>query len=71
MDTPEFKAALQVVSKALAGAIVAAIVALVARFGLQPDQATTDALNVLVTALIASVAGFVGVYIAPKNKEQK
>lgn len=71
MDTPEFKAALQVISKAVAGAIVTAIVALVARFGFQADQLTADALNVVITALLAAVAGFIGVYLAPKNKEKK
>jgi hypothetical protein len=68
MDTAT---ALKTVSKAIAGALVAALVALAARYGFNTDETVRDALEVIVTALIAAVTGFVGVYLAPKNKEVK
>lgn len=56
------------VSKAIAGGIVAAIVALLARYGFQPDPATVTALGVIVTAAVGYVLGHLAVYFAPKNK---
>lgn len=56
---------LQSVSKAVAGAIVASLVAVLARRGLVIDGNVSDALAIV----IAAVIGFLGVYIAPKNKE--
>jgi len=55
---------IQSVSKAIAGAIVTGIVAYLSRKGLVLGDDVTQALNVLLAALI----GFVGVYIAPKNR---
>lgn len=67
----DVSAALQTVSKAIAGALVSAVVALAARYGLNLDQATQDALGLLLTAFFAGAAGFIAVYIAPKNKTVK
>jgi hypothetical protein len=55
------------VSKAIAGAIVTALVALLAQHGVIISPDVNDALNVLLAALI----GFIGVYIAPKNRGTK
>lgn len=52
-------------SKALAGAIVAVLVALLAKYGI----VLGDELNAAITILVAAGIGFIGVYIAPKNKE--
>lgn len=68
MDLPT---ALQTVSKALAGAAVAAIVALAARYGFEADETVQNALEVIATALVAAITGFIGVYLAPKNKENR
>lgn len=64
----DISSSLAVVSKAIAGAIVSAIVGLVARFGFSPDEDAVQALEVLVTALISAVVGYLVVYWAPKNK---
>ena len=71
MNTPEFQAALQTVSKAIAGAIVGAIIALAARFGFNTDETTANALDVIVTIILGTATGYVGVYLAHKNKESK
>lgn len=55
---------LQTASKAIAGAIVTAVVAVLAKHGVVIDQSVNDALNVIV----AAVSGFVVVYLAPRNK---
>lgn len=68
MDTAT---ALKTVSKAIAGALVAALVALAARYGFNADETVQNALEILFTALLGALAGFVGVYFAPKNKEVK
>ncbi len=62
---------LATVSKAIAGMLVSVVVGLAARFGFSADQATVEALEVVVTALVAGVVGFVAVYLSPKNKEKK
>lgn len=67
----DISVALKTVSKAVAGAVVAAVVGLAARYGFNADQTTKDALEVLVTALVSAAVGYMGVYWAPKNKETK
>lgn len=54
---------LQTVSKALAGALVTALVAYLSRHGFAVDQNLNDALTVIISAVI----GFIGVYLAPRN----
>lgn len=68
MDT---STAIKTVSKAIAGAIVAALVALLARYGFNADESVQSALDFLITTLLGAAAGFIGVYLAPKNKEVK
>ena len=68
MDTTT---ALQTVSKAIGGALTAAVVALAARYGFEADESVQNALEVIVTAVLAAIVGFIGVYIAPKNQETK
>ena len=58
---------LQSVSKALAGAVVTALVAYLAKHNVVLGDDVAGALNVLLAALV----GFVGVYLAPKNKGTK
>jgi hypothetical protein len=55
---------LQSVSKAIAGALVAALVTYLAKHNIVLGADLTNAVNVLVAALI----GFVGVYLSPPNK---
>lgn len=55
---------LQSFSKALAGALVTAVVAYLAKHNVVLGSDIAGALNVLVAAAI----GFVGVYLAPRNK---
>lgn len=55
---------MQTVSKALAGAIVTALVAYLAKHNVVLGTDLAGALNILVAAAI----GFVGVYLAPRNK---
>ena len=55
---------IQSVSKALAGTVVAAVVAYAARHNVVLDQSVSDALVVL----LAAILGFATVWIAPKNK---
>lgn len=52
------------VNKAIGGAIVAALVSFLVKHGVVLDQNVSEALTVVVSALI----GFVGVYFAPRNK---
>lgn len=61
----------QSVSKAIAGGLVGLVVALVARFGWQPDAPTMSAIDVLITALVGYVIGHVSVYFSPANKPKK
>lgn len=60
---------LATVSKAIAGGLISALVAVAAHYGWQPHAETVTALGVLVTALVGYVVGHVAVYLAPKNKE--
>lgn len=56
---------LQTVSKAIAGAVVAALTAFLVKHGVVLDAGVSEAITVLIAALI----GFAGVYLSPKNKE--
>lgn len=60
---------LSTMSKAVAGGVVSALVALAARYGLHAGPETVSALGVLVTAVVGYAAGHLAVYLAPKNKE--
>lgn len=55
---------LQAISKALAGAVVSALVAYAVKHGVVIDPSVSEAL----TVLIAAGVGFVGVYLSPRNK---
>lgn len=55
---------IQSVSKAIAGALVTALVTWLAQRGVVIEAQYSDA----VTLLLAAVIGFVAVYLAPKNK---
>lgn len=54
------------VSKALAGALVSALVAYLGKHGVVLNDEVTGAVSVLVAALL----GFVVVYLSPKNKSK-
>lgn len=62
---------LTTITKAIAGGIVGAIVAIAARYGFHANAPTVSALGVIVTALVGYVAGHVIVYLAPANKLKK
>jgi hypothetical protein len=68
MDLPT---ALSTMSKAIAGGIVTALVAELARFGFHPGDTTVSAFGVIITAVVAYVAGHLVVYFSPKNTEAK
>jgi hypothetical protein len=53
--------------KAIAGGIVSAIAAELARFGFHPQATTITAAGVIVTGVVSYVVGHVAVYFA-KNK---
>jgi uncharacterized membrane protein YeaQ/YmgE (transglycosylase-associated protein family) len=55
-------------TKAIAGGIVGALVAVVAHFGFKVDAVTANAVNTLVVAVVGYVVGHVVVYFAPANK---
>lgn len=59
---------LATISKAIAGGVVGAIIAVLAHYGFKANAPTVTALGVLVTALVGYVAGHVVVYLAPPNK---
>ena len=59
---------LSTISKAIAGGLTGAIVAVLAHYGFQPHAETITALGVVVTALTGYVVGHVVVYLAPANK---
>lgn len=58
------------ISKALAGALAGAIVALLARYGMSVSAGATDALDVLLTALVGAAIGHMAVYLAPANTKK-
>jgi hypothetical protein len=58
---------LQPISKALAGAVVSALVAYLGQHGVILNDEVTGAVSVLVAALLA----FVVVYLSPANKTKK
>lgn len=55
-------------SKAIAAGIVTALALVIGRYGLKLDAPTTDALGVLLTAVVGYLVGHVGVFFAPANK---
>lgn len=55
--------------KAIVAGLTSAIVALVARFGFQPDSTTTSAIGVILTAVVPYVIAHVLVYFK-SNKSQ-
>jgi hypothetical protein len=55
-------------SKAIAAGVTSALVAEAARFGFHPHATTVSAVGVIVTAVVAYVAGHVIVFLAPSNK---
>lgn len=59
---------LSTISKAIAGGVTGAILAVAAHYGWQPHAETVTALGVVVTAVVGYVVGHVAVYLAPKNK---
>lgn len=59
---------LSTVSKAIAGGLVSALVALAARYGFHPHPETITAVGAIVTIVVGYIAGHVVVYLAPKNK---
>lgn len=58
---------LSTISKAVAGGLIAATVAVLARYGFHPTPETVSALGVIETALVAYAIGHLAVYLAPKN----
>lgn len=54
-------------SKAIAGGITGALLALVARYGYKADGPTISLVSAVVTAVIGYAVGHVGVYLAPAN----
>lgn len=56
------------ISKAVAGGLVTALIALLARYGFQPSAVTVNAVGVIFTALISYAIGHIAVYFAPANK---
>lgn len=56
------------ISKAIAGGLTAALVALLARYGFQAHPEQITALGVLVTAVVGYALGHLVTYLAPKNK---
>jgi len=56
------------ISKAIAGGLVAALVALAARYGFHLGPPYTDAIGVLVTGGVGYLVGHIAVWLAPANK---
>lgn len=56
------------VSKALAAALVTMLVAYLTKHGVSLNPVVTDAVGTVVDALVSAAAGFVVVWLAPKNK---
>ncbi len=57
------------ISKAIAGGIIAALVALAAKYGFSITPAYTDTLGVLLTGGVAYIVGHLFVYFAPANRK--
>lgn len=55
------------VSKAIAGAVAAALIAVLAKYNVVLDVDQSMAVSVLLNGLVAAVIGYVAVYFAPKN----
>lgn len=55
-------------SKAIAGGVVTAVVAELARFGWHPNGAVVTAGGVIITAVVGYVLGHVVVFLSPANK---
>lgn len=55
-------------SKAIAGGLVAVIVALAARYGFHTGPDVVTALGVIVTVVVSYLVGHLIVYLAPANK---
>lgn len=58
----------QAASKAFAGGVLAALVAVGAHYGFNPSATTVTAAGVILTAAVGYIIGHVGVWLAPKNK---
>lgn len=56
------------ISKAVAGGIIAALVAVAARYGFHPTAETVTAGGVIITAVVGYVVAHVAVFLAPSNK---
>lgn len=59
------------ISKAVAGGLVSAVAALLARYGFHPGVETVNALHVIVTAVVGYALGHVVVFFAPANKPKQ
>lgn len=59
---------LSTISKAIAGGVVSALVALAARYGFHPHAETITAVGAVVTVVVGYIAGHVVVYLSPANK---
>lgn len=55
-------------SKAIAGGIVSALVAIAAHYGFQANPEIITAAGVILTAAVGYAVGHIAVYLAPKNK---
>lgn len=60
--------ALAPVSKAVAGGLVAAVIALAARYGFNASPDVVNALGIVVTAVVGYAVGHVVVFLAPANR---
>jgi len=60
---------LQAISKAIAGGLIAVLVAEAARYGFYPSNEVVTASGVVVTAIVSYVAGHIAVYLAPANRK--
>lgn len=56
------------VSKAVAGALTTLVVAWLVKQGVVLSPEVNDAIGVLIFSLTAAAIGWLGVYLAPKNK---
>lgn len=56
------------ISKAIAGGLTGATVAVLSHYGFQPHAETITALGVIITAIVGYLVGHVVVYFAPANR---